>query len=77
MGAQVATRCNDLGEYVLCATHWLDCLLKHYTEREVRILLADVIKHVDVAFANAPVSSKSGGAVFVEFYVSSFESFRF
>lgn len=34
-------------EYVDCATKWLDCLLKHYTDREVGLLLGDVIAHLD------------------------------
>ncbi|KAJ8605796.1 hypothetical protein CTAYLR_000528 [Chrysophaeum taylorii] len=46
---KVVTRCNDVGDYVTCATHWLDCLLKHYSDREVRVLLGDVISHVQVA----------------------------
>jgi len=46
---KVAAKCVDFGDYILCATAWLDVLLKHYSQREVRILLGDVIRHVDAA----------------------------
>ena len=46
---RVATRCTDLDDYVACATAWLDCILKHYSDREVKVLLADVLRHVDDA----------------------------
>lgn len=51
---KVVTRCNDLADYVSCASRWLDCLLKHYTDREVSLLLGDVIEHVKAAEASTP-----------------------
>ncbi len=46
---KVVTRCDDLPTYIACASAWLDVLLRHYSEREVLILLRDVVRHVEVA----------------------------
>ena len=40
------------------ATAWLDALLKHYGDKEVKILLADVIDHVDAAVRDGVVGPK-------------------
>ena len=46
---KIVTRCEDLANYIACASAWLDVLLRHYSEREVVILLRDIVRHVDVA----------------------------
>lgn len=46
---KVVTRCNDLKDYVSCASDWLDCLLRHYSDREVSVMLEDVAKHTSNA----------------------------
>ncbi|EGB08543.1 hypothetical protein AURANDRAFT_348, partial [Aureococcus anophagefferens] len=58
---KVATRCTELGDYVACATAWLDCLLKHYGDREVKVLLGDVIDHVDAAIAEGVLGPNRAG----------------
>ena len=58
---KVATRCTELGDYVACATAWLDCLLKHYGDREVKVLLGDVIDHVDAAIAEGVIGPNRAG----------------
>ena len=44
-----------------CATAWLDCLLKHYGDREVKVLLGDVIDHVDAAIAEGVIGPNRAG----------------
>ena len=56
---KVVARCNDLADYVDCATHWLDCLLKHYSDREVKVLLNDVVAHVEHAVSRGDLQVKT------------------
>ena len=37
---------HDLTQYTKCAVIYIELLLKHYSEKEVLILLKDVVKHV-------------------------------
>ena len=46
---KVVAKCDVLPEYVSCAATWLDILLKHYSDREVLILLQDVTRHIEEA----------------------------
>jgi hypothetical protein len=39
---KVVSKCEDLLVYVQCASAWLDAAMKHYSERETLILLADL-----------------------------------
>jgi len=56
---KIVTRCDDLPMYISCATAWLELLLRHYSEREVTILLRDVVRHVDAASAIALAAGTS------------------
>jgi len=50
---RVVARCDDLSSYVACAATWLDVLLRHYSEPEILVLLADLANHVSAASAAA------------------------
>jgi hypothetical protein len=39
---KVVAKCDNLVSYVTCCTYWLDCAKKHYSEREVLIILGDL-----------------------------------
>ena len=39
---RVVAKCEDISSYILCASVWLEMTYKHYSEREVMILLGDL-----------------------------------
>jgi hypothetical protein len=42
----MVTKCNDLGAYTACTSVYIELMLKHYSEKEVLILLRDLVKHI-------------------------------
>lgn len=56
------TKVNDPVVYAKNAIALIDLLLTHYTEREVLILLSDLVKRLQIASAAASTSSSTNGS---------------
>jgi len=46
---KVVTKCDDLKQYISCATEWLEVVLHHYSSMELNVLTRDVVKHLSAA----------------------------
>ena len=44
---KVVTKEEDLSVYSECAATFVELLLKHYSDREVQIILKDLVRHLN------------------------------
>ena len=45
---KVISSIDDAKEFVTCAEAWIEYVAKHFTKREINLMLGDIIKHMTV-----------------------------